>query len=234
MTERKVRKGRGGGYAKRAAETLKKLNTVETDWTGCPIQSFYRKLNFTETAYVWMPDFLVPGGYAHAKTDYSFNDNSECELCSHDIFHFYCLKNDNERKYMIVGSTCITHFDVKEWVKTEFNSWAEANLPQEWKNVFLPGLKIIRELFAKNSIWLPMELSIQSEYVRYINSKKKVKQMAKAFEEYGWLLDIIDEVDKNSTRDEIVEAYWKHAPQNSKLYKAMYNKRFLVKKKQVA
>ena len=135
---------------------------------------------------------------------------------------------------MIVGSTCITHFDVKEWVKTEFNSWAEANLPQEWKNVFLPGLKIIRELFAKNSIWLPMELSIQSEYVRYINSKKKVKQMAKAFEEYGWLLDIIDEVDKNSTRDEIVEAYWKHAPQNSKLYKAMYNKRFLVKKKQVA
>ena len=225
---------RGGGYRKRAMETFNKLKTPAADWTACPIQTFERKLNFTETKYVWMPSFLVPDGYAHAKTEYSFNDNGECELCSHDIFHFYCLKNDNERKYMIVGSTCITHFDVKEWVKAEFNSWAEKNIPEEWKQVFLPGMKMVRDILNKHEIWMPLEISVQGNYVRYINSKKKPKQMAKAFEDYGWMLNILDEVDENSTRDEIVEMYWKHAPQKSKLYKVMYEKKFTYKKKKIA
>ena len=108
-------------YQKRAKATLDKLETKQTDWTACKIAGFELKKNPKTGKHNWIPTYLMPDGYIHVKTDYPFGhdhangEKSQCELCSHDIWYFYAIKNDKEKWYMITGSTCVTHFDIKQF-----------------------------------------------------------------------------------------------------------------------
>ena len=216
-------------YQKRAKETLNKIGTVQHEWTACAITDFKLKMNKTKSQYVWVPSYLVPNGYSHAKTEYPYGDESQCELCSHDMVYPYFIKHDTRKFYLVVGSTCVTHFDIKAFVKAEFRSWRKDNMDREWKDMFVPGMKIIRKLFEEHKLYLPLTIQMQSEYAKWLNSKNTPARKASAIADYAWMLDIIDEVDDTSTRKDVIDACNKYAPTS-------YSKKAMIhyKKKKVA
>lgn len=209
------------GYAKRREETLKQLGTLGSEWTACSVNTFGLIYNKTRTKKIYVPNYLVPAGYSHEQTGYSYEKNFQCELCSHDMIYSYYIKHDERKIYIIVGSTCVTHFDIKAFVNKEFKSWREKNIPTEWKDIFLPGIQEARRFFVEKGYTLPDNMNDDREFNTIIRNSYSVPQKVTTIEKYSWLLDALDESEVLTNDKDIAKVWNEFCPKKELKMKIM-------------
>ena len=132
--------------------------------------------------------------YEHVKTPYHCGSETRyCELCGHSIKTLHTLINYTEKKYMIVGSTCISHHHgvvIKKALKTfmdnktrqEFREFAPGAIEECGKHPEMLDGQVSRTYYGEVRLqyqWWKMRETTKKTVPEKTTSRKLINLMKK-------------------------------------------------------